>query len=121
MPRMEFLMNYLAGGTPTNQVDFLLLKIDEKNDPLASYKYHALGMIAFNRKLYASAESFARQSIALNKVDGYVWELLSAALYKQGDADNALGAMQQAKKLLPKRQTINQGISIITEELRKKN
>jgi len=117
IPRLEIMLAKLKGMESfTNRMILAEFTIEDQGDPLAAQKYHALGLIANDRDLHSAAESFARKSLELAPGDGYVLELLGSVLYKQRRYDEALEAMKEARKLLPKRKPIARALRVISQK-----
>jgi tetratricopeptide (TPR) repeat protein len=117
IPRLEIMLAKLKGMESfTNRLSLAEFTIEDQGDPLAAQKYHALGLIANDRDLHSAAESFARKSLELAPGDGYVLELLGSVLYKQRRYDEALEAMKEARKLLPKRKPIARALRVISQK-----
>jgi hypothetical protein len=87
------------------------------DDPQASMKYHALGLIASYRNLDTSAESFLRKSAELDPREYHVWQQLGFLCERQG-------RMREAEEMFAKASALNpseRGLRAKLKQIRKQN
>ena len=85
--------------TPQNILELKVLQ----GDPAGAAKTFALACIAYDRKLYLSAERNIIEFLRLNPVDGYAWEVYARILLAQERTGEALEKVPKAQTFLPRR------------------
>jgi len=111
-------LSKLAGDDYTN--DVFLHPITE-DDPLAAMKYHALGLIAYYRKLDLSAETYLKKSGDKNPREYQVWEQLGFLYERQERMTEAEEMFAKASALNPSERGLRLKLHQITRQNAKKN